>query len=77
MSASEDAIALLRLDAGDLGEVMAGIMAHTVPKVRQRGLQWFEKMLGECDKQWLRPALRQGLFSCYVFLLCVVCVLRR
>lgn len=60
VGASEDAIVLLRLDAGDLGEVMAGIMAHTVPKVRQKGLLWVEKMLAECDKQWLRPALRQG-----------------
>lgn len=58
VSASEEALLLLRVDAADLGDILTSLMTHTIPKVRQRGIQWIESLVVASKKGWLRPVLR-------------------
>ena len=58
VSAAEDVLHAVPVNASDLGELMSAGLANTIPKARQRALEWLLHLLQENDKRWLRPALR-------------------
>ena len=58
VAAADEVLHAVPVEAGDLVELTAVILAFTVPKQRQKGIEWLQDLLAQNEKAWLRPVLR-------------------